>query len=45
MKESYEYMEPLLEKIQYEKYNWDICGDLKFFAALLGLQLGYTKLC
>jgi hypothetical protein len=45
MKESYENMEPLLEKIQHEKYIWNICGDLKFIAALLGFQLGCTKLC
>jgi hypothetical protein len=43
MKESYVDMKLLLEKIQYEKYNWNICGDLKVIALLLGLQLGYTK--
>jgi NADH:ubiquinone oxidoreductase subunit E len=37
MKESNENMVPLLEKIQREKYIWNICGDLKFIAALLGL--------
>jgi hypothetical protein len=26
MKESYENMKLLLEKIQYEKHNWNICG-------------------
>jgi len=41
MKESYENMKLLLEKIQYEKYNWNICGDLKVST----LQLGYTKFC
>jgi hypothetical protein len=40
MKESYENMKLLLKKIQYEKYNWNICGDLKAIALLLGLQLG-----
>jgi hypothetical protein len=45
MKGSYENMEPLLERFQHEKYIWNICGDLKFIAALLGLQIGYTKLC
>jgi hypothetical protein len=29
--------------IQYEKYSWYVCGDLKVIALLLGLQLGYTK--
>ena len=35
----------VLEKIQYKKYNWNICGDLKINALLLGMQLGYTKFC
>jgi hypothetical protein len=29
MKESYENMNLLLEKIHYEKYKRNICGDLK----------------
>ena len=45
MKESYENMKLLLEKIQYGKYNWNICGNLKVIALLLGLQLGYTMFC
>ena len=44
MKETYENMALLLDHIQYNKYNWNICGDLKVVALLLGLQLGYTKL-
>jgi len=32
-------MKLLLEKIQYEKYNWNIMGDLKVIARLLD----YTK--
>ena len=43
MKESYENMKLFLEKIHYEQYNWNICGNLKVIALLLGLQLGYTK--
>jgi hypothetical protein len=34
-------MKLFLEKIQYEKYNWNICGDLKDTVLLLG----YTKIC
>jgi len=45
MKEYYENMKLLLEKIQYEKHNWNICGDLKLTALLLGLQFGYTTVC
>jgi len=40
MKETYENMKLLVKNIQYEKYNWNICGDLKVTALLLGLQLG-----
>ena len=43
MKESYESMKLLLNTINYNKYKWHICGDLKVIALLLGLQLGYTK--
>jgi len=45
MKESYENMKLLLEKIQYEKYNWNVCGAIKVTVLLLGLQLGYAKFC
>ena len=45
MKESYKNMKLVLSRIQYEKYSWHICGDLKVIALLLGLQLGYTKFC
>ncbi|UYV76697.1 hypothetical protein LAZ67_14001794 [Cordylochernes scorpioides] len=45
MKETYENMELLLKKIEYERYGWKICSDLKVIAFLRGLQLGYTKFC
>ena len=45
MKGSYENMKLLLEKIQYIKYNCNICGNLKVTDRLLGLQRGYTKFC
>jgi hypothetical protein len=45
MKESYDNMKFLLTVIQYEKYSWYVCGDLKVIALLVGLQLGYTKFC
>jgi len=41
MKDFYENMKLLLEKIQYEKYNRNICGDVK----ANDLLLGYTKFC
>jgi len=45
MKETYENLKILLEKIQNDKYCWTICCDLKAIALLMGLQLGYTKFC
>ena len=41
MKETYENLKILIEKMQYGKY----CCDLKVIALLMGLQLGYTKFC
>ena len=31
--------------INYNKFKWQICGDLKVTALLLGLQHGFTKYC
>lgn len=45
MKESYENMQKLLSAIDYKKYKWHICGDLKVIGLLLGMQPGYTKFC
>ena len=43
MKEDCESVKILLELIQYNDHNWDVCGDFKMIAFLLGLQGGYTK--
>ena len=43
-KDSYEKM-ILMETINYDKFKWQICGDLKVIALLLGLQQGFTKYC
>ena len=45
MKETYSNMKQLLDSINYDKYKWQLCGDLKVLAILLGLQQGYTKFC
>ena len=37
MKETYENLKILLEKLQYDKYCWTICCDLKVIALLMGL--------
>ena len=44
-KESYENKKILIEAINYDKFKWQICGDLKGIALLLGLQQGFTKYC
>jgi len=38
-------MKILLETINYDKFKWQICGDLKVITLLLGLQQGFTKYC
>jgi len=38
-------MKILMEVINYDKFKWQICGDLKVIALLLGLQQGFTKYC
>ncbi|GBM10098.1 hypothetical protein AVEN_92922-1 [Araneus ventricosus] len=45
MKETYHNLEQLLEMINYSKYGWKICADLKAVSLLMGLQLGYAKYC
>ena len=45
MKETYQNMATILNAIQYEKYLWNVCCDLKVVALLLGLQVGFTKYC
>jgi len=44
-KEPYENMKILMEAVNYDKFKWQICGDLKVIALLLGLQPGFTKYC
>ena len=43
--ESYDNMKILMEAIYYDKFKWQISGDRKVIALLLGLQQGFTKYC
>jgi hypothetical protein len=43
LKETYENLERLLEKINYKQHQCMVCGDLKVLCMLLGQQQGYTK--
>jgi hypothetical protein len=36
-------MKILMEAINYDKFKWLICGDLKVIALLLGLQQRFMK--
>ena len=45
MKETYENIKNLLQCINYEQYCWQLCGDFKVIAILLGLRPGYTNYC
>ena len=44
-KEPYENMKILMEAINYDTFKWQISGDLKVSALLLGLQQVFTKYC
>ena len=43
MKGTYEFMTAILKVINYSEHAWNICGDLKVVALLLGMQMFYTK--
>ncbi|GFT29093.1 uncharacterized protein TNCV_3587231 [Trichonephila clavipes] len=43
LKECYENLEFILNKLSYSDHKWTICGDLKAISMLLGQQSGYTK--
>ena len=42
MKEIYKTMCHTLQATKYEDHCWRICGDLKVFGLLMGLQSGFT---
>lgn len=43
LKESYDNIKIVLEKIKYSEHQWRICGDLKIIGIVLGMQSGNIK--
>lgn len=43
LKEEYQNIKMVLEKISYAQHQWPVCVDLKMVNFLLGQQGGYTK--
>lgn len=43
IKETYENIKNLLQKIQYAKHSWKICSDLKVVGMLLGMQAARAR--
>ena len=43
MKENYENVKMLLSALRYDQYNWEVIGDFKMVAFLMGVQQGFTK--
>jgi hypothetical protein len=43
MKEEYSSIKALLDALKYDDYGWEVIGDFKMVAYLMGLQGGFTK--
>lgn len=43
LKESYENMKYVLEKIKYTEHKWQVCRNLKIIFIILGQQSGFVK--
>ena len=43
LRETYDNLAFILDRIKYKDHQWLICADLKVVAILNGLQSGYTK--
>lgn len=43
LKESHASMKLIIDKIKYNEHKWEVSGDFKVIALILGLQLGRTR--
>ena len=43
MKENYENVKTLLSALKYVQYSWEVIGNFKMMAFLMGIQGGFTK--
>ena len=43
MKENYQNRKALLDALNYAKYEWDVIGDFKVVAFVMGLQGGFIR--
>ena len=43
LKEDYSSMHLLIEALKYGQYGWEVIGDFKMIALLMGLQGGFIK--
>ncbi|XP_058879412.1 uncharacterized protein LOC131737009 [Acipenser ruthenus] len=43
LKEDYNSIKTLLDALKYDEYGWEVIGDFKIVAFLIGLQGGFTK--
>jgi hypothetical protein len=42
LKEDYNSIKSLLDDLKYDQYGWEVIGDFKMVAFLMGLQGGFT---
>ena len=43
IKEEYQYIKILLSALKYDQYSWEVIGDFKMVAFLVGFQGGFSK--
>ena len=43
LKETYGNVKTVLNVLKYDQYNWEVIGDFKMIAFLMGMQGGFTK--